>query len=266
MMILADIILPLNKFIDDSKTTYMCGCHIQTREDGRIGKKICHTCENVHINIKMLKCKEQLFVIDERLDTINYLKTMCELELSYRNDIKNFKNAKMKYIILDTETNGGIGPIIQISWACCDSLGHIIKLYDYNIEHKNRKKQIYTILNKLHKHYLKCEYLVGHNIKTFDIHVIDNEQKEYGLDIINVKKIRLYDTMIEFKRYFNLCDCRGRIKSPKQLEMYKILFGCELNKKFNSRTDVLILVKIFKEMCNRGIVRGKHIDNYFEDT
>jgi DNA polymerase-3 subunit alpha len=67
------------------------------------------------------------------------------------------------------------------------------------------------------------------------------------------------------KETINYCAIQnydGRYKFPKLTELYKKLFGYDIEQKHNAESDTLLTAKCFKELLDKGIIE---LDNVRKD-
>jgi len=125
------------------------------------------------------------------------------------------ENTKNKFMILDIETTGGfIQNIVQIAYNILNNDYKLIKTQNIIINNNNEQDfykrisleeikngtDIETALNNLKTDLKYCKYIIGHNIKTFDIKILNNKAKENKMSLIFPNII---DTMTKTKKYVN---------------------------------------------------------------
>src|SRR3989344_7941638 len=128
------------------------------------------------------------------------------------------ENTKNKFMILDIETTGGfIQNIVQIEYNILNNDYKLIKKQNIIINNNNEQDfykrisleeikngtDIETALNNLKTDLKYCKYIIGHNIKTFDIKILNNKAKENKMSLIFPNII---DTMTKTKKYVNAKD------------------------------------------------------------
>lgn len=148
----------------------------------------------------------------------------------------------MQYVVIDTETTGiyDSDDIIQLSQFICDE-DLKIKSWtnDYfltdkaispsvtNVTGLNRRKLTFLSNNEYFEdkalEYLRTwnqpnTVIIGHNIATFDMRIINANLERHGYPRIDVPVI---DTMRRYRDLLNLTDKRGNAKYPKLGELYK---------------------------------------------
>jgi DNA polymerase-3 subunit epsilon len=169
-----------------------------------------------------------------------------------------------KYFIFDLETTSldiDTAKIVEIAYLIVKN-GNIIKQVDEIIKpegyiipvrsieiHKitneiarEKGKDKKEVLNILLKDIEDIKYVVGHNIKRYDMLVLKNNLKEIGLDI-NWNKYSIEDT-IEAQRI-------------KLGDMYRHLFGEELENAHNALSDVIGTYKCYRKIKEEGIDMSK---------
>lgn len=187
----------------------------------------------------------------------------------------------MRIIVFDTETTGlpinfnapsefvdNWPNIVQLSWQIWQNnkleseKDFIIKLDDIpenstkihgitTFISQQEGVDIRTALNLFYLMYENCDLVVGHNIY-FDLKVI---QAEYirNLDY-KLPMQPKYCTMMHSTKLLKLLQKNGRgYKFPKLEELYKYLFGENMDNAHNSLYDVRATSKCYFELKNRGL-------------
>ena len=194
----------------------------------------------------------------------------------------------MKAMILDTETTGlpkrksakitdndNWPYIVQFSWLICDlEKGTIENVKDYIVQipegmdippdstkiHGITTKQmrekghpIKDILWNFHKDLKSIQYIVAHNLN-FDKTIIRVELHRNGYPNLFVRKKYIefctmnYGTGICKLPRKNKWNGQTRLKPPKLIELYKILFDETPENLHNSLIDVLVCFRCFYKM------------------
>jgi len=196
----------------------------------------------------------------------------------------------MKYLVADCETTGLVPKgfnnylkyydkfpfIVQLSYMVCNDNGdeldkgdYIIKPDDYRIP--KGASDIHGItteiasekgipIKKAFKPFFfaakDCDKLIGHNLY-FDFSIIKANILKLGLslDLINpiLNKDKRVDTMRSTTNYCKLPGMYG-YKFPKLEELYKILFGKEMEGAHNAMQDVIATKECYFELLRRKIL------------
>ena len=189
------------------------------------------------------------------------------------------------YLTFDTETTGlpknYSAPIsetdnwprmVQIAWQINDKSGnlissesHIIKPKGYTIPFNAEKihgistqkaidkgKEIKYVLEKFNNELKKNKYIIGHNIN-FDVNILGSEFYRSKIKTSLLEKESI-DTGLISKEFCQLeGGLGGKLKMPKLIELYNILFESDFRDAHDARADVNATAKCFFELMKRKV-------------
>ena len=189
------------------------------------------------------------------------------------------------YLTFDTETTGlpknYSAPIsetdnwprmVQIAWQINDKSGnlissesHIIKPKGYTIPFNAEKihgistqkaidkgKEIKYVLEKFNNELKKNKYIIGHNIN-FDVNILGSEFYRSKIKTSLLEKESI-DTGLISKEFCQLeGGLGGKLKMPKLIELYNILFESDFSDAHDARADVNATAKCFFELMKRKV-------------
>ena len=189
------------------------------------------------------------------------------------------------YLTFDTETTGlpknYSAPIsetdnwprmVQIAWQINDKSGnlissesHIIKPKGYTIPFNAEKihgistqkaidkgKEIKYVLEKFNDELKKNKYIIGHNIN-FDVNILGSEFYRSKIKTSLLEKESI-DTGLISKEFCQLeGGLGGKLKMPKLIELYNILFESDFRDAHDARADVNATAKCFFELMKRKV-------------
>ena len=175
---------------------------------------------------------------------------------TYFDDKISIKNI----MVVDVETTGGAGPLIQIAYNIYDSNFNCIKKFDCLINENIgrvdwfKKYTLEQIVNdgrspsdafsEIKIDMSKCSHVVGHNIG-FDMGILIKYFKK--LSMVHHTPISIC-TMQSSKYLCNLKNINGGIKAPKLSELYYYCFNCEpdITKTHTANYDIEITFEVFR--------------------
>lgn len=184
-------------------------------------------------------------------------------------------------MVLDIETtemfkikNENVRYIIQIAYDIYDCDLTLIKHCDYLINENVNKTDFFrrftitdirtkgldakTVLEYLNSDLKKCKYIVGHNIKGFDIAEIRKYMIKYKLEFIVPEVI---DTMHGTGKILNLLDRRGYIKRPSLRELCNYLnINYDDNVAHNGSTDIYYTYEVFRRLLKNKLIEQNLIN------
>lgn len=183
----------------------------------------------------------------------------------------DYSNKFIKILIFDIETTGTkIQNIIQIAYYVCDIDLNILEENNILINDGSNKQDYYkkislfeihskgyspnTGLTLFNNKVKECHYYVGHNLKRFDIPIVEKCGLKYKV-LYDFNKNNIIDTMDVPKELLNLKMKTGGLKSPKLSELYKYLYNEEpdTTKLHLANYDIEITLLCLKELLNRKI-------------
>ncbi len=96
----------------------------------------------------------------------------------------------------------------------------------------------------------KCNIVIGHNVKQFDLVKIKKMLSMYNLEI--KPTIIIHDTMLETTDILKLRHPNGykNYKYPKLIELYQFLFKKEFDNQHNAIDDVNATFECYKKLCD----------------
>lgn len=179
-------------------------------------------------------------------------------------------------IVLDTETAGFKGPIMQLAYSAYQEFSNR-HIFDYNalIRHDN-EYEVHEDAFKIHGlTHGQCQAkgadavqslrdlvstlkdaktIVGHKLQ-FDLAMISKDCFYYGIKFdYTMTDPRFVCTMAKTKGLCNLKDIKGRPKFPSLTELHYRLFGETFEGAHDALADVKATAKCFFELKRLGIV------------
>lgn len=170
--------------------------------------------------------------------------------------------------------NENVRYIIQIAYDIYNHDLTLIKHCDYLIneninktnffrrftltEIKSKGLDVKTVLTFLNSDLNKCKYIVGHNIKDFDIAEIRKYMIKYKLDFVVPEII---DTICDTGKILKLKDRKGHIKRPSLKELCDH-FNVDYNDSIahNGSTDIYYSFEVFKRLLKNKIIYQNFIN------
>jgi DNA polymerase III epsilon subunit-like protein len=249
-------------------------------EQNKLIKLIDHVTDYENEYFKLVEVNNNLFKLQKEMKNYVY-------DIEILNEITNNKNLIPAYIVLDTETNGlprnklivdsekylhayDTARLLQLSWACYDINGKLIKLSDYYVkpegyevretrihgitpEIANTGKSFMEVMIKFYNDFTTVKYIVGHNI-SFDVNVMKSEMMRRSLiSMMNdFNKCIPVCTMKKCKTLVGAVSVKGRLKYPKQSELYEFVMKEKMTNAHNSKYDVLNLGKVISKLIQTG--------------
>lgn len=213
----------------------------------------------------------------------------CFREIELITTMKKNKNLKPYYIVFDTETNGlpkdrsnppaethlyayNTARLLQLSWACYDKNGLLIKVDDHYIKPDGYKvaateihgiteeiaqngESFIAVMKKFYPDFKQVKCMIGHNVN-FDVNVMKSEMIRRKLtklksEFDSVKKIC---TMRTCKDIAKVMTKQGKIKFPTQTELYNSIMGKQMEDAHNSKYDVLNLGQIVSKLIEDEMI------------
>lgn len=181
----------------------------------------------------------------------------------------------MHIIVFDTETTTIGGTVIQMGIVIAKQDGECVFEYDalWNTDeriHPDAQKIHHISQADLHKRGLdrsnEVEFVLGlfaqaianncaliaHNA-SFDVDVLNRTAHSHGLASLCLQKDDVFCTMCHSRIYCGLMSRNGRLKMPKNEELYLFLFGCPPDGILhNALLDAHVTMKSFVEGRMRG--------------
>lgn len=221
-----------------------------------------------------------------QLNNIMIRMYQCTMEMKIRDKIRKNKDLEPYYIVLDTETTGlprdrtnppveknlhmyDTARILQLSWAIYDINGKLIKFENYLIQpcgYKVAATEIHGITEEMaQKGHLfknvmhvfsqdikKVKIIIGHNIN-FDNNVLKSEMIRHDLYILlnEFDKITKVCSMKKCKSIVKVRGKSGKIKYPKQRELYECVMGEEMLNAHDAKYDVFNLGKVITKLIKQ---------------
>jgi len=174
------------------------------------------------------------------------------------------ENEVTHIMVVDVETTGGAGPLIQVAYNIYDSDFKCVKKFDClineNIGRVDWFKK-YTLeqivedgrtprdaFKEIKVDIAKCSHVVGHNIG-FDMGILIKYFKK--LSMVHHTPIRIC-TMQLSKHLCNLKNVNGGVKAPKLAELYYYCFNCDpdTTKTHTADYDIEITFDVFQHLHN----------------
>ena len=171
------------------------------------------------------------------------------------------KNKEKKYkIVLDTETTGFVGDIIQLAYIIVDNDNNIIEKVDDFIKDRiptNKSTEIHLIttndlrekgiefttsIKKFLSHLEQCKTFIGHNI-AFDIKTILRNIRKFDINIVYENNV-IYDI---FEGINIVCTCTMSNKTKLET-LYEKLNGKKFENAHNAMNDVIATFECYKKL------------------
>ena len=162
--------------------------------------------------------------------------------------------------------------LVQLAWQINDNKGklksnksYIIKPQGFTIPYNSEKvhgisteialkegHNLEFVLKEFENDLFLSKYIIGHNID-FDINIVGAEYYRKKIKSCLEDKIKI-DTGKISKQFCNLSGgIGGRLKMPKLIELYEILFGEKFSDAHDATYDVNATAKSFFELVKRTI-------------
>ena len=178
----------------------------------------------------------------------------------------------IQYIVLDIETSGfndGHNVIIQIAYNAYNrehvKVKEINRIIRNNLGYTDYYRKFTTehiqthgldremVLAELAQYVEKSEFIVGHNIKGFDIPYL---AKEFGDCLIPITFPRLLDTMQLSKEYCGFRTIRGSPKFPSLAELCnKLNVSINSTDAHDAQYDVDVTASCFHILLTKGVIK-----------
>ena len=160
--------------------------------------------------------------------------------------------------------------LVQLAWQINDNKGklksnksYIIKPQGFTIPYNSKKvhgisteialkegHNLEFVLKEFENDLLSSKYIIGHNID-FDINIVGAEYYRKKIRSCLENKIKI-DTGEISKQFCNLSGgIGGRLKMPKLIELYEILFGEKFSDAHDATYDVNATAKSFFELVKK---------------
>lgn len=244
-----------------------------------------------YIQLQQLKeLNKQYEIQKNKLDKIVSNMYQCATEIKIRRKTDKNKELIPYYIVLDTETTGlprdrsnppveknlhiyDTARILQLSWAVYDINGKLIKIEDYLIKpcgYQVASTEIHgiteemaqngymfkSVMNKFCQDLKNIQAIIAHNIN-FDDNVLKSEMIRYDLYILlnEYNKIKKICSMKKCKNIVKVIGKSGKIKYPRQCELYKCVIGEEMMNAHNSKYDVINLGKVITKLIKQKRIK-----------
>ncbi len=182
----------------------------------------------------------------------------------------------MKFLIFDTETTGfnARDRLVQLAWELYDEENlieqqslivkpykftipaNVVKIHGISTQYANEVGfPLPYVLRVFLKRLNAADYIVGHNID-YDIKVLSSEYSRLRIPSPILRKPRIC-TMRESVDYVKLPpgNLFARYKLPKLSELYRFLFGKEMQGAHNAKYDVRATAECFFELRRRGVIK-----------
>lgn len=227
---------------------------------------------------------------DDNMNEILQKMRICLREVEVLSEIEKNKNLQPYYIVFDTETTGlptmrnnppaeknlrayDTARILQLSWACYDVSGKLIKLENHIIKPEGYKvdathihgiteemahngEGFLSVMRIFYNDFKNIKCMFGHNVN-FDINILKSE-------IIRRQKMLLLGAFDKIKKVCTMLLCKdiaqiprksgGGIKFPTQTELYQKIVGEAMEDAHNAKYDVLNLGKIVTTLIEKKLI------------